>query len=169
MAAALEQRFKDAGYTVTQLSTRAENLEGTEYQFGILVNLLMVMTFLMALVGGLGLMGTMSINVIERTREIGVMRAIGAATRSIMQIITVEGVLIGFISWIQATILAYPLSRILSDQVGLAFTDSPLSFAFSLQGIVIWLAIVTIVAALASYLPARNASRLTVREVLAYE
>ncbi len=169
VAAALEQRFKDAGYTVTQLSTRAENLEGTEYQFGILVNLLMVMTFLMALVGGLGLMGTMSINVIERTREIGVMRAIGAATRSIMQIITVEGVLIGFISWIQATILAYPLSRILSDQVGLAFTDSPLSFAFSVQGIVIWLAIVTIVAALASYLPARNASRLTVREVLAYE
>ncbi|HRX05072.1 MAG TPA: FtsX-like permease family protein, partial [Anaerolineae bacterium] len=169
VAAALEQKFKDAGYTVTQLSTRAENLEGTEYQFGILVNLLMVMTLLMALVVGLGLMGTMSINVIERTREIGVMRAIGAATRSIMQIITVEGILIGLISWIQATILAYPLSRLLSDQVGLAFTDAPLSFAFSVQGIVIWLAIVTIVAALASYLPARNASRLTVREVLAYE
>ncbi|MCB0251490.1 MAG: FtsX-like permease family protein, partial [Anaerolineae bacterium] len=86
-----------------------------------------------------------------------------------MQIITVEGILIGLISWIQATILAYPLSRLLSDQVGLAFTDAPLSFAFSVQGIVIWLAIVTIVAALASYLPARNASRLTVREVLAYE
>ncbi|MCO5244182.1 MAG: ABC transporter permease [Anaerolineae bacterium] len=169
VAAALEQKFKEDGYTVTQLSTRAENLEGTEYQFGILVNLLMVMTLLMALVGGLGLMGTMSINVIERTREIGVMRAIGAATRSIMQIITVEGILIGLISWIQATILAYPLSRLLSDQVGLAFTDAPLSFAFSVQGIVIWLAIVTIVAALASYLPARNASRLTVREVLAYE
>ena len=102
VAAALEQRFKDAGYQVTQLGTRAENLEGTEYQFGILVDLLLVMTILMALVGGLGLMGTMSINVIERTREIGVMRAIGAATRSIMQIIIVEGVLIGLISWIQA-------------------------------------------------------------------
>ncbi|MEZ4767128.1 MAG: FtsX-like permease family protein [Caldilineales bacterium] len=169
IAAALEQRFQDAGYTVTLLSTRAENLEGTEYQFGILVNLLMVMTFLMALVGGLGLMGTMSINVIERTREIGVMRAIGAATRSIMQIITVEGVLIGLISWGQATILAYPLSRLLSDQVGIAFTNVPLSFSFSAVGVAIWLVIVTIVAALASYLPARTASRLTVREVLAYE
>ena len=169
VAAALEQHFADAGYTVTQLSTRDENLEGTEYQFGILVNMLLVMTFLMALVGGLGLMGTMSINVIERTREIGVMRAIGAATRSIMQIITVEGVLIGFVSWMQATILAYPLSKILSDQVGIAFTNVPLSFSFSAAGILIWLAIVTAVAALASYLPARNASRLTVREVLAYE
>ncbi|MCB0198810.1 MAG: ABC transporter permease [Anaerolineae bacterium] len=169
VAAALEQRFQQAGYTVTLLSTRDENLEGTEYQFGILVNLLLVMTFLMALVGGLGLMGTMSINVIERTREIGVMRAIGAATRSIMQIITVEGVLIGFISWIQATVLAYPLSRVLSDQVGMAFTNAPLSFAFSAVGILIWLVIVIAVAALASYLPARNASRLTVREVLAYE
>jgi len=86
-----------------------------------------------------------------------------------MQIITVEGVMIGFVSWMQATILAYPLSKILSDQVGISFTNAPLSFSFSAAGILVWLAIVTIVAALASYLPARNASRLTVREVLAYE
>ncbi len=169
IAAALEHHFEDAGYHVTQLSTRAENLEGTEYQFSILVNMLLVMTFLMALVGGLGLMGTMSISVIERTREIGVMRAIGAATRAILQIIIVEGVLIGLISWAQATLLAFPLSRLLSDQVGIAFTDSPLSFSFSLPAIALWLLIVALVAALASYLPARTASRLTVREVLAYE
>ena len=127
------------------------------------------MTILMALVGGLGLMGTMSINVIERTREIGVMRAIGASNRSVMQIIVVEGVLIGLISWVQAMILGLPLSKLLSDQVGNAFVDAPLSFSFSFAAIALWLVIVLLLATLASFFPARTASRLTVREVLAYE
>ena len=169
LAAELEAHFEANGYQVGTVGTVAENLEAVEYQFGILVALLLVMTILMALVGGLGLMGTMSINVIERTREIGVMRAIGAATGSIMQIIVVEGVLIGLISWLQAALLSLPLAKLLADQVGIAFVDAPLSFGFSTAGVALWLLIVVLLAALASFLPARTASRLTVREVLAYE
>jgi putative ABC transport system permease protein len=169
IAADLEAHFEERGYQVSQIGTTAETLEAVEYQFGILVALLLVMTLLMALVGGLGLMGTMSINVIERTREIGVMRAIGAATGSIMQIIVVEGVLIGLISWLQAAILSLPLAKLLADQVGNAFVDAPLSFGFSTAGVALWLLIVVLLAAVASFLPARTASRLTVREVLAYE
>jgi putative ABC transport system permease protein len=169
IAADLEAHFEEGGYQVSQVGTTAETLEAVEYQFGILVALLLVMTLLMALVGGLGLMGTMSINVIERTREIGVMRAIGAATGSIMQIIVVEGVLIGLISWLQAAILSLPLAKLLADQVGNAFVDAPLSFGFSTAGVGLWLVLVVLLAALASFLPARTASRLTVREVLAYE
>jgi len=169
IAADLEAHFEGRGYQVGQIGTMSENLEAVEYQFGILVALLLVMTILMALVGGLGLMGTMSINVIERTREIGVMRAIGAATGSIMQIIVVEGVLIGLISWLQAALLSLPLAKLLADQVGIAFVDAPLSFGFSTAGVGLWLLIVVLLAAVASFLPARTASRLTVREVLAYE
>jgi putative ABC transport system permease protein len=169
IAADLEAHFQERGYQVSQIGAMAENLEAVEYQFGILVALLLVMTLLMALVGGLGLMGTMSINVIERTREIGVMRAIGAATGNIMQIIVVEGVLIGLISWVQAALFSLPLARLLADQVGKAFVDAPLSFGFSTAGVGLWLVIVVLLAALASFLPARSASRLTVREVLAYE
>jgi putative ABC transport system permease protein len=57
----------------------------------------------------------------------------------------------------------------MSDMVGIAFTDTPLSYTFSAPGLLIWLGIVLTLAALASFLPAWNAARLTVREVLAYE
>ena len=67
------------------------------------------------------------------------------------------------------SVLAAPLSKALSDAVGLPILGAPLSFTFSLGGIVIWLALVLALSAIASYLPARNASRLTVRETLAYE
>jgi putative ABC transport system permease protein len=114
-------------------------------------------------------MGTMSMNVMERTREIGVMRAIGASDRAILQMVIVEGMLIGVISWILGVILAQPITFVLNYAVGYSMLSSPLNYAFSLTGLLAWLAIVLVISALASALPARNASRLTIREVLAYE
>jgi len=115
------------------------------------------------------LMGTMSLNVLERTREIGVMRAIGASDGAVRQVFMVEGILIGMLSWLLGAGLALPLSKLLSDAVGMAFTKAPLSYIFSTNGVLLWLVVVVILASLASFLPARSASRLTVREVLAYE
>jgi putative ABC transport system permease protein len=111
----------------------------------------------------------MSINVLERTREIGVMRAVGASDGSVMKIFIVEGLFIGLLSWLVGAILAWPIGKLLSDAVGVAFLQAPLNYTFSIPGMLLWLAIVLVLAALASVLPAWNASRLTVREVLAYE
>jgi putative ABC transport system permease protein len=127
------------------------------------------MAVLFAVVGGLGLMGTMSINVIERTREIGVMRALGAPTRSVAQVFIVESVAIGMISWLLGTALAVPLSKIMSDAVGIPLMGTPITFRFSMAGVGLWLVVVVLLSVAASFIPARNASRLTVREVLAYE
>lgn len=127
------------------------------------------MAVLFAVVGGLGLMGTMSINVIERTREIGVMRAIGAPTRSVAQVFIVESVAIGVISWLFGTVLAVPLSKIMSDAVGIPLMGTPITFQFSMAGVGLWLAVVVLLSVAASFIPARNAARLTVRQVLAYE
>jgi putative ABC transport system permease protein len=123
----------------------------------------------LAIVGGLGLSGTMSINVLERVREIGVMRAVGASDWIVLQVILVEGLVIGLISWFTGSLLAFPLSRILSDQLGLLLLENPLRFSFSIFGLLLWLVVAMVLSFLASYLPARNASRLTVREVLTYE
>jgi putative ABC transport system permease protein len=169
LAKQLEQAFKDAGLRVTQTQTIASVREQNAFVFNIIVGFLMVMALLLAVVGGMGLMGTMSINVIERTREIGVMRAIGASNGAVLRIVLVEGMLIGVLSWLLGAIFALPVSKLLSDAVGFAFFQMPLSYTFSFAGALIWLALVVIIAALASALPARGAARLTVRDVLAYE
>lgn len=168
-ATALEERFKRNGLRVSQVGTLpTERAEGEAF-FGAIISLLLIMAVLLALVGGLGLMGTMSINVLERTREIGVLRAIGARNKGVAWVFIREGIAIGVLSWLVSSVFAFPLGKALSDAVGTAVLGAPLSFSYSMAGVVLWLVLVVILSTLASFLPARNASRLTVREVLAYE
>jgi putative ABC transport system permease protein len=154
---------------VSASASTETNRARVKAQFEIIVAFLMVMAILLAVVGGIGLMGTMSINVLEQTREIAVMRAIGAADGAVIRIVIAQGLLIGALSWAIGAIVAVPLSIGLSTVVGNAFIRSPLTYTFSAGGGVLWLAIVILLAALASILPARNASRVSVRDALAYE
>jgi putative ABC transport system permease protein len=114
-------------------------------------------------------MGTMSMNVHDRAREIGVMRAIGASDGAVLQIFVAEGIAIGVLSWPIAGVLALPISKALSVIVGDKFTGAPLSYTFSSSSALSWLVLVGVLSALASFLPAWNATRLSVREVLDYE
>ncbi|MBE0696820.1 MAG: ABC transporter permease, partial [Anaerolineaceae bacterium] len=164
----LENRFRELGMQVA-MQTGSETIAQQTFPVKILITLLLTMAVLIALVGGLGLMGTMSMNVMERTREIGVMRSIGAVNLAIFQLVISEGMLIGLISWGIGALLSVPFARFLNQAVGLALFNVPLRFIFSVEGLVIWLGVVLILSALASLIPARNAVRLTVRDILAYE
>lgn len=164
-----EERMSDLGLRVGIGITVDQDRQNMEAMFAVIVALMSIMAFLLALVGALGLMGTMSINVLERTREVGVMRAVGASDWAIIQIVTVEGVLIGMISWALAVIIAIPISKVVSSVIGQQFLGASLNYRFSFVGAGGWLILVIVLAAVASFLPAWNASRLTVREVLAYE
>ncbi|MDR7421501.1 MAG: ABC transporter permease [Armatimonadota bacterium] len=165
----LEAHFRRLGLRIASNQTIPELRVMVAAQFNVIVVFLLIMAVLLAVVGGLGLMGTMSINVLERTREIGVMRAIGASDRAVIQIVLAEGVLIGLASWLLGVVLAVPLGYALSNAVGTAFLRTAPAFRFSGTGVVVWLGLVIALAAVASILPAWNASRLTVRDVLAYE
>jgi putative ABC transport system permease protein len=169
VAQRLEALLQEEGIGVVSAQTGAENIKMQTQTTDIFVYFLLTMAVMIAVVGALGLMGTMSMNVIERTREIGVMRSIGASNGAIQQLVIVEGIFVGLISWTLAIVLAQPLSALLTGAVGVALLQSPMDYAFSLEGLLIWLVTVLVLSALASYLPARRANRLTIREVLAYE
>jgi putative ABC transport system permease protein len=169
IATAIEAGLKLAGVDVSNVQTGTEWRLSQESLFNVLIYFMLSMALAIAAVGGLGLMSTMSINVMERTREIGVLRAIGASNGDVQQIVIVEGLLIGAISWFLSLALSLPITTALNAGVGSAILSGPLDFAFGWQGITAWLVSVIVIAAVASAIPAWNASRLTVREVLAYE
>jgi putative ABC transport system permease protein len=169
VATAVQETLDAQGYSVGQVFTINLIRQISGGIFDIIVYLLSAMGVLIATVGALGLTGTMSTNVLERTREIGVMRAIGATDGAIQRIVVVEGVLIGLISWLIGAALAYPAGAAISSGVGQVLFSTALPYTFSSTGVITWFFIVSILATLASFLPARNASKLTVREVLAYE
>jgi putative ABC transport system permease protein len=146
-----------------------ETREQGEAQFEIVVTLMLAMAILAAAVGGIGLMGTMSINVVERGREIGVMRSIGATSLSVAGIFVVEGMFVGALSWLLALPISYPGALAFSSVVGTAVLEMPLDFKFSVDGVVLWLGIVLALSAVASLWPALRATRVSVREALAYE
>ncbi|MCB9138599.1 MAG: FtsX-like permease family protein [Caldilineaceae bacterium] len=169
MGEVLENHYRDSGFRVQQTQTIAQLRQTIGNAFNVIIVFLLLMALLLGIVGGLGLMGTMSINVLERTREIGIMRAIGASNGSILQIVLLEGAVIGLISWVIGGILAYPAGALLTRTLGQTLLQSSPTYIFSVSGAILWLVIVLLLAVLASYLPARRASSLTVREVLSYE
>jgi putative ABC transport system permease protein len=157
------------GIQVNNSQLSSEWLESQTATTDILVYFMLVMAVMIAFVGGLGLMGTMSINVLERTREIGVMRAIGASNGDIQGIVIVEGLVIGLLSWAISILLSLPISNVLTFGVGMAILTAPMPTVYGLDGILAWLIGTLIIATIASAVPARRASKLTVRDTLAYE
>jgi putative ABC transport system permease protein len=136
----------------------------------VMVALMMSMAILLGVIGGLSLAGMMSLNVIERTREIGVMRAIGARNRDVWGIVITEGVAIGMVGAVLGAVAAVPFGSLLATGIGMALTGGePVPFQYSLTGALLWLAISAVMAALSSLQPAYAASRVAVRDALAYE
>jgi putative ABC transport system permease protein len=105
----------------------------------------------------------------ERTREIGVLRAIGATPGKIRDLITWEGLLIGMISIVIAFLLSLLLSFYMGRFIGNMAFRTPLSLTLSILAIVIWMLIIVIGSYVATFYPARRANKITTREALAYE
>jgi putative ABC transport system permease protein len=169
MAEEVEDRLKKSGIKVGSSITQNTIVSANAGQIDFLIYFLLIMAILSAIIGALGLMGMMSLNVLERTREIGVMRSIGAKSSSIGWIVITEGLIIGIVSWIVAIPVSIPMTMIFNSLMGTLMFGSALSFVFSPLGLGIWLAIVLVMAFVASILPAYRAMRMSVRETLAYE
>ena len=169
LKAELDQNLEAQGVRARSSSTKAETRFGFDQHMLMIYVFLIVMSAIIGGVGGLGLMTTMSLNVLERRREMGVMRALGATPRIIWLMIVAEGVVIGVLSWAIAALLAWPVSKAIGDFLVKVMFRSGLDFVFEPLGLLIWVTVSIGLSAAASFLPAWKASRMTVREALAYE
>lgn len=120
------------------------------------------------LVGGVGVMNTMFTSVLERTKEIGVMKAVGAKNSHVWTIFLIESGLMGLVGGIVGTGLGLGLSTIASSFIGrffeidMAVVASPLLILYTLVGSFA-------LGAFAGLWPARRASKLPVVDALRYE
>ncbi len=128
-----------------------------------------VMAQLMIVVGGLGLGSTMSLGVLERTREIGVLRAIGARHRSILFMVQIEGLVVGILSWAIALPLSIPMSVVLGKAFGRIMLPVPVIYLPQLSAVLQWLGVVIAVSIVACAWPAFRATRIPTAAALAYE
>ncbi len=167
VAKELERQFKQADLRIKSTQTIRAQYEAQAFHFNIMTLTLLVMAVLLAIVGGLGLMGTMSVNVIERTREIGMMRAIGASNGTVFQVFLIESLLVGLLSWPIGVLAALLSGKLLTDVIS-QIMESALIYTFSVGSVFLWLITVALIAVLATLQPAWKAMRLSVREVLAY-
>lgn len=170
VAGALRDLFEGQQMDVDLFTTavKLQERQEIENQFYPVVSMFLGLASLLATVGGIGLMGSLGISVVERTREIGVMRAIGARSPAIMSLFIMEGVLQGLLSWLLAIPIAVVASRPLARLLGQTMLDVELDYAFNGTAVLIWLAAILLISALAAILPARDATRISVRESLAY-
>jgi len=168
VASTLEKRLDKAGFAASSSESQTAQKEAIASQLGILVTFLVIMAAILSVVGVIGLTGTMTINVLESTREIGVMRAIGASHASIFGIFITEGVVVALMAWAMGAVLSWPLSVWLVGALGGAMS-LPLAYSFAWGGVGLWFVSVVVIAVLASLIPAWNASRISVRDAISYE
>ena len=147
-----------------QLDLRSTN----EWQFSLVTSMRLALSMIVALVGAIALRGALSIGVIERTKEIGVLRAVGARSPVIMGIFVLEGILQGLISWLIAVPISLLISPGAAKTMGTIMFGATLDYQYNWTAVLIWLAIVVVISVLASLLPARGATRISVRDSLAY-
>jgi putative ABC transport system permease protein len=169
MADHLRRELEQAGYALDRIdyvpSVNAQEMAS----YSIMVYVLFVVVALTALVGGLGLLSTLSISVMERRREIGILRSMGARPGLVRRLVIIEGLLVALLSLPLSYLLAWPLTLALGKAVVTGITGIAPQPVYRLGAALLWAALVCSLALLSSWMPARQAGRLSIRETLIYQ
>jgi len=134
----------------------------------VLIRSLLALALMMAVVGALALASTMSTSVVERTREFGVLQAIGADRSQLRRMVVLEGWFVSALSLPFALVVAVPLAAIVGRVIGQLAFELPLPLELSWWAVAGWSAGTMALATVASLIPARAAMRLNVREALGH-
>lgn len=154
--------------TITDEDILTEKTANQVESLSVMVLLLFLLAVIIAAVGAIALSGVLGINVLERRREIGVLRSIGAGNRAITTLFITEGILLGWLSWLIAVPFSIATGNLLTQAVGSAL-GADFMFFYSPLSLLYWFVIVTGLAIFASWTPTKQAINVSVREVLSYE
>ncbi len=165
----LDRNLEQEGVRALSSTSLSDSRFGFDQHMVMIYVFLILVSCIIGGVGGLGLMTTMSLNVLERRREMGVLRAIGASSGMVWLMIVAEGSLIGLLSWTLAALAAWPVSKALGDLMVMLILKSGLDFYFAPAGPLIWLVVSIALGAVSSFVPAWRAAQRPVREAIGYE
>lgn len=169
LIARVRAALSGAGVQVATTQRVEESRRVTEDHLLMVVQFLGAMGWVMILVGGMGLASTMGLSVLERTREIGVMRAIGAQHGTLFLLIQAEGLVIALLGWAIALPLSLPFSLLLGEAFSRIMFRVPVLWLPNLPAATAWLGAVVIISLIACAWPAWRAMRQRVAPTLAYE
>lgn len=167
----IERRVAETDLDVFYVMSQAERAKVVYDHLDIILTLFALLSSLVLVIGALGMAAATSTNILERTREIGVMRAIGATPKIVYRLFEAEGAMVSMTGIVLGLLLSLPLSFYAAKFFGMLILghNVSLNFAFSHAGFAATLAITFAFGWLASRIPARKAVSISNREALSYE
>ena len=161
-----ELLHSDSGYMVISLS---EMLDMMTSMVNMVVTVLTAIAAISLLVGGIGIMNIMMVSVTERTREIGIRKALGAKERTILSLFVVEAGTTSALGGIIGIGLGYIVSTVATKVLAVIMTDMPITVTPTAGSIAVAFGISVGIGVLFGYLPAKRAARLNPIEALRYD
>jgi putative ABC transport system permease protein len=167
-SARVEEALARSGIELTGIQRTRDQRKAILDHLVIIFSILIMASLVVVLVGSLALTSNLTLSVIQRTREIGVLGAIGASPGAIARNIWFEGAVLGALGWAAANLLTLPITWALEAASGQIFFKAPLPFHLSAAASAVWLVLSLLLASASSFYPARRAARIPVREALSY-
>lgn len=158
-----------AGLPIAGIQTSAQLRASVDELVAVAVALLLLVGGVLAVVAVIGVTGTMTLGIIEQTREIGVLRTLGASSWAVRRMLLVQGIAVAVAGTVTGVLLSLPLALVLRSVLVNDLLSAPLPRVFSWTGVAIWVAVALLIGIVGTVRPSRLASRLTVRDTLAYE
>jgi putative ABC transport system permease protein len=154
-----------AGFADTQLETREEWIDREDSDINEFISFLYVMLTLAVFVSVFGMINTLVLSVYERTREIGMLRAIGMTRRQVRRMIRQESIITALIG----AAIGLPLGIFLAALVNRALSEYDVRFAIPWGQLIVLTIVAVVIGILAAIMPARRAAKLNPLEAIAYE